>query len=468
MRRLRSGPLRQHPAPLDPRRHPRGHPFSARILTREDHLALEATFHCWAIADILRPHVARLVVSNPLQTKAIAQAKIKTDKVDAKVLAHLLRCDYLPEVWQPDERTRTMRTVCGRRAGLISERTRLKNRIRGVLNARLIPAPDTDLFEAKGLRWLQELQIDPQGRALIDSDLRLLELLEREIEGVDDALAADAWEDPRVRLLMTIPGVDFPTAQTILAALGDIARFQDGDHAASYLGLVPSTSQSGDHCYHGPITKHGNPKARWMMVQAAQHLATHPGPVGVFFRRVAKRKNRNVAVVATARKLLVIAWLMLTAGEPYRYAQPEATQAKLARLRVRVTGKRRAGGTAKGRPRSPRYGTGQGVRSVPSLPQVYRREGLPAAALESLPAGERQTLAHTKTIAFARRVERPAQRSRTSTTAGSPTRLSGRACVMEAPRDRTNGQVPCNPAPAEPEPTVDARAKNATNPCAGA
>ena len=103
---------------------------------------------------------------------------------------------------------------------------------------------------------------------------------------------------------MTLPGVGPAGAQALYAALGDWRRFKDGAHAASYLGLTPSTQQSADHCYHGSITKAGNSLARWLLTQAARQVAEHPGPLGVFFRRIEKRKNYNVAVVATARKLV--------------------------------------------------------------------------------------------------------------------------------------------------------------------
>ena len=101
-------------------------------------MALEATTNCWAVADALRPHVAKVVVSNPMATKAIAQAKVKTDKVDAHVLAQLLRCDFLPEVWQPDEATRRLRELTGRRSALVGQRTMMRNRIHSVLAMRLI------------------------------------------------------------------------------------------------------------------------------------------------------------------------------------------------------------------------------------------------------------------------------------------------------------------------------------------
>jgi hypothetical protein len=108
-------------------------------------------------------------------------------------------------------------------------------------------------------------------------------------------------------------------------------------------GLVPSTRQSANICRHGPITK---ALARWLLTQAAQHLATHPGPLGVFFRRIARRKHRNVAVVATARKLVVIALLMLKHRGPYRYGLPEPTKAKLAAFRIAATEERRKKGCA--------------------------------------------------------------------------------------------------------------------------
>ncbi len=141
--------------------------------------------------------------------------------------------------------------------------------------------------------------------------MTLIEAIDKEIETLERALQEEAWKDARVRLLMTIPGVDYCTALTLIAALGDLSRFEDGDHAASYLGLTPSIKQSANTCHYGSITKRGNSHARWMLTQTAQNMASHPGPLGVFFRRLAKRKCWNIAVCATARKLVVIAWLML-------------------------------------------------------------------------------------------------------------------------------------------------------------
>ena len=296
--------------------------FARAHLSPQYRVALEATTHTWAVVAILEPFVAEVVVSNPLRTRAIAAAKIKTDRVDALVLAQLLRSDFLPRVWQPDPQTRHLRSVSTERANLVADQTRLKNRIHAVLHQRLIEPPAGDLFQPASRRWLAQLELDPLGRHTLDRHLRQLARLQEELTALTDQLAVQAHADPRTRLLMTLPGIDFPVAQTLLAALGDVDRFPNADRAAAYLGLVPSTRQSAEHCYHGRITKQGNSHARWMLVQAAQSLARHPGPLGVFFRRLQKKKNRNVAVVATARKLVTVAWHMLRANEPYRYAQP--------------------------------------------------------------------------------------------------------------------------------------------------
>jgi transposase len=372
--------------------------FARDYLTPDDLVAVEATTNTWAVVRLLKPFVAGVVVSNPLKTRAIAEAKVKTDKVDAHVLAQLLRCDFLPGVWQPDEATEGVRRLTARRARLVGQQTAIKNRLHAILAERLIDVPYKTLFSKAGVAWLRGLELDQQGRGWVDSDLRLLESLDREIEACEVELVRGGYDDARVRLLMTLPGVDIHVAQVLVATLGDVTRFPDPDHAASYLGLVPSTRQSADRCYHGPITKAGRGQARCMVVQAAQHLDRHPGPLGVFFRNLARRKGRNVAVVATARKLVTIAWHMLSRNEPYRYATPGPTEAKLRRLRVRATGERRKTGPEEGTQGTARLGVGTRSRTVKPLAEVYRQEGLPATRPPS--DGERRMLEASGTAGF--------------------------------------------------------------------
>lgn len=380
--------------------------FAERQLQKEDRLAMEATTNTWAVAGVLRPFVGEVVIGNPLRVKAIAEAKIKTDKVDSRVLAELLRCEYLPQVWQPDAETQRLRRLTHRRAALVSDRTRLKNRLHSILHHTLVPLPECDLFSKRGLAWLRELPLAEEEAQARDSDLRLLEQTEVEIAELEKRLVREAWQDEKVRLVMSIPGIDYTVAQTCLAAIGDIARFPNAKKLAAYLGLNPSTRQSGAHCYHGPITKQGNAHARWLLVQAAQHLGQYRGPLGQTMRRIIQRKNRSVAVVACARKLAVLLWHVLTSGEPFRYALPKSLEAKYARLRVRATERRRRGGVAKGTPRPAQYGHGR-TRAVPSLPQVLRANDLPEST--PLARGERVMLERKRLTAFYRELQTPSR-----------------------------------------------------------
>jgi transposase len=137
----------------------------AETLGPVDEVALEATGNTWAIATLLASRAGREVVSNPAKTRAIAEAKVKTDKVDAATLAQLLAADYLPAVWLPDEATNALRRQVIRRAGLVRHRTRVKNQVHAILHRNLVSrCPVSDLFGIKGRRWLaaQHLPADEQ------------------------------------------------------------------------------------------------------------------------------------------------------------------------------------------------------------------------------------------------------------------------------------------------------------------
>jgi transposase len=378
--------------------------FATHHLLPTDSLAVEVTSNTWAFVRLVKPFVAKIVVSNPVKTKAIAEANIKTDKVDSLVLAQLLRCDYLPSVWVPTSAVEDSRALAARRSALVNQRTAIRNRIHSVLARRLVKAPAGGLFTDKGLTWLKHVELDPLDRALIDADLRLLEALAQQSTTIDIMIINESYEDPDVQLLMTLPGVDYTIAQALKATLADITRFPEPDKAASYLGLVPSVKQSAGKCYNGPITKAGSSQARWLLIQAAQSVGRHPGPLGAFFRKLEKRKNRNVAVVATARKMVTIAWHMLKNKEPYRYATPRCTDEKLASLRVRATGEKRHTGPPKGSKRGAKLGSGKS-RTIPALDEVYDRQGLPGR--RPLTEGEKRMVRESGTERYVASLDKP-------------------------------------------------------------
>lgn len=308
----------------------------AQSLAATDQVAIEATVNTFAIARLLDEHVARVVISNPLRTRAIAEAKVKTDKVDARVLAELLAAGYLPGIWRPDEELQALRRLVARRSGIVRERTRLKNQVQAILHRNLLPrCPAADLFGKKGRAWLAEQPLPVDEEIAVASALRRLDVAGEELVLVERELAQVGQQSEDVKRLLTIPGVDRTVALSLVAAIGDIARFPDSRRLVSYLGLDPRVRQSGNQpARHGRISKQGRAQARGMLVEAAWACAKTPGPLRAFFLRVRARRGEQVAAVATARKLAALCWHLLTRGEDYAYARPSLVAQKLRALEL--------------------------------------------------------------------------------------------------------------------------------------
>lgn len=321
----------------------------AETLTKEDDVVLEATGNTAAIVRLLEPFAHRVVIANPLQVRAIAWAKVKTDKIDAATLARLHAAQFLPEVWMPTEEVCERRRVIAERTQLVSQMTRLKNRIHSILHANLMPQETGRIFSAKGRTILEglPLALDPMRMALRHHDE--IQRLTAELALIDQDVARYALDDPEVRRLMTIGGVNVVVAASVLAAIGDIKRFSSSQKLVAYLGLNPSVHQSGDRpAYHGHITHQGNGHARSMLVEAAWVIGMGPGPLSAFFHRISLRRGQPVAAVATARKLTVLIWHRLTKKQDYTWVRPALFQYKLRALELRSGRPSRRGGKAPG------------------------------------------------------------------------------------------------------------------------
>ena len=312
--------------------------FARSTLTRDDHVVVEATGNAAAVVEVLGPHVGRVVVANPKQVRLIADAKVKTDRIDATVLARLCASGFLPEVWIPDERTAAMRRQATRRTQLVRQRTRLKNVVQSILHAHLVPpCPHQDLFGRSGRDWLAGQWLPEDEREAVERHVRELDRLGEELRGVERDIARRALDDGAVKRLMTVPGIDMVVAVGLAAAIGDIGRFASPGRLVAYLGLNPSVRQSGEGpAHHGRITKQGRGQARGMLVEAAWSAARSPGPLRAFFLRVSARRGQHVAAVATARKIAVVVWHMLKRGEDYVWARPALHAKKLRDLELRA------------------------------------------------------------------------------------------------------------------------------------
>ena len=308
----------------------------AASLAPDDEVALEATGNALAIARILKPHVARVVVASARELHAISDAKAKTDRRDARTLAKLLAAGMLEGTWLPGEEVRALRRRLAQRAQLVRARTRLKNEVHAVLHRNLVGAPSaTDLFGTAGRRWLQKLELPGDERETLESCLRTVAFLDGEVEHFEQAIARCAMHSPEIRRLVTIPGVGLISAATLVAVVDDVGRFRSARKLVGYLGLDPRVRQSGSSpARMGHISKEGPSAARRALCEAAHAALRTPGPLRAFGQRVATRRGRQVAIVAVARKLATIAWRLLTSGEDYAYANPAQTRLKWRRIEL--------------------------------------------------------------------------------------------------------------------------------------
>ena len=320
-----------------------------KSLLATDEVVIEATSNCMAVSRVLSPFVKRVVIANPLQVKAIAYAHVKTDKVDAGTLASLHAAGYLPEIWTADAATERMRRMVARRYQVVRHRTRIKNEVHSILHAHLIPkCPHADLFNGRGRDWLMRQPLPEDERFAIDRHVRELDRLGEDLTVLDREIAASALDDPSIRRLLTITGVNLAVAAGLMAAIGDISRFKEPRKLVSYFGLNPRVRQSGlGAAHHGRISKVGRSHARAMLVEAAWAAAKAPGPLHAFFVRIRARRGHQVAAVAVARKLTVLCWHLLTKVKDYLWARPSLVAHKMRAMELQA-GKPQKKGNSRG------------------------------------------------------------------------------------------------------------------------
>jgi transposase len=306
--------------------------FALKLSTFRDEVkaVVESTGNLWIqVHDRLEEHGFDTALSNPFKTRLIAEAKVKTDKVDAKTLARLLRADMLHTCYVPDEEQRSRRELLRHRIKLVKTRTEVKNRIHSILDKHGLRMPHLTPFSKKNTSWLREQSLGFMDDAILRSDLALLETVEEQVRVIEEKIAALAVEDPRVRLLMTMTGVGYFTAMLLLAEIGDISRFSSDKRLASWAGLAPSVHQSGEKTRIGGVSGPGNKRVRWLMVQCAHSACRFDPRLRSFYQRYSKRKGGKKAVVAVAHEMIRIVYFMLKRGEAYRGENKRMTERKL-------------------------------------------------------------------------------------------------------------------------------------------
>jgi transposase len=257
-------------------------------------------------------------LAHPQKVRAIAEAKIKTDKIDSHILAQLLRADLIPAAYIPGKRTRSYKEMLRQRVFLVRMRTRLKNRIHVLLDRLHIPFPSvTDIFGKRGTTYLRKLNLPGVDGEILREDLELLEVFNKLVKEAEQEIASLLGDDPQVKLLRTIPGLGPILAAVVAMEIDQIERFIGPSKLASYAGLVPSTYASGGRIFHGKLLPMSNKWLRWALVEAAWGSIRTSPYCRIFFENHKRRKGPHTAAIALARRLSEIIWHVLTEKRAY-------------------------------------------------------------------------------------------------------------------------------------------------------
>jgi transposase len=295
-------------------------------LWQSDEVVLESTTNTWDIYDTVAPLVKQVVVANPAEVKQIANARVKTDNQDVIRLLRLLIAGMIPEVWVPPVDVRELRALISYRWRLVKMATAIQNRMHSLLHRHNLQAPDGKVDTGENRVWWEQVQLSSLERLRLNQELKMLRLVRDHIVEVEHELGrlstSERWAKQSVHI-MQLPGVGIIVTMTVLSAIGDIRRFPSARKLVGYAGFGAGVHDSGQKHQNKGVTKSGRKELRWAMVEAAwQAIRSNPN-LRAEYDQLCKRKHPNQAIVAIARKLLVILWCLLNRQESYNPATDE-------------------------------------------------------------------------------------------------------------------------------------------------
>jgi transposase len=260
--------------------------------------------------DLLRPH-GTVLLAHPMRLRAMIQRRSKTDKLDAQLLANLLRINQIPLAYIPPEPYQQLRDLTRCRARLGRQLAEVKIQLRALLARQNRESPYRTPFGPRGLGWFRGQDFGPIESMVRDELLerfghyaKQMTLFDKRLEGMREAF-------PQVESLVDIHGIGLYSALLIVAEIGEVDRFRSAKQVGAYSGLTSRVHQSGGHCYQGSITRQGSPWLRWVLVQAAMKAVHKDAALKNFYSRIRKRSSAKIARVAAARKLAEICWKRL-------------------------------------------------------------------------------------------------------------------------------------------------------------
>jgi transposase len=293
---------------------------------------LETTGNWYWLADMLEDAGAHVQLVNTVEAHRLVKARAKTDRLDALRLATMAAEGILPTVYLPARQQRDERELHRFRIRLIGLQTRVKNIIHSILSKLNVATPFSDMFGKSGRAYLDALVVREPYEGQLRSALRILDGIEPEVVGAKAQIVKALQSNPLAKLIQTAPGIGELTAYLILYEVGPVERFGTHKQFVKYCCLSPGTWQSAEKRRDVPVGRHGNLYLKAALTGAAVAAIRKDGRLANHYKRLCRRKGTSTALVATARKLAISIYYMLSRKQAYQSGSERIARAGKPRL----------------------------------------------------------------------------------------------------------------------------------------
>ncbi len=273
-------------------------------------LAVESTYNWYYFVDLAEKYAAEVFLANSYELKAFAKRNKKTDKIDAKLIADVLRKGYLPTVTIPSKEIRNIRELLRYRINIVKERSRNIHQLKNLL-ARLGEDSNGDFTTYKKIAEIKTEHLSENYQEIIKGYSDKICYLKKKLSETEKYAESQLRDDPEIKMLITIPGISYFSGALIKSEIVDIGRFKSFNRLCSYAGLTPRTHQSANKKINGPLNKNRRKLLQWILIEIVYHFIKAMPDKQKKFAFISKRKGNNTAKVALARDLLKMIYLVL-------------------------------------------------------------------------------------------------------------------------------------------------------------
>lgn len=289
--------------------------FFARI-PQPFELAVESTYNWYFFVDIAELYADKVFLANSYELKAFAKRHKKTDKIDAQLIADILRKGFLPAVFIPSKQIRTMKEILYYRINLVCDRSRNIFRLKNILD-KLGENSSGNFTTYKQLNQLQYDHLPVSYKTVITGYIQRIQYLNKKISETEQFLAKQVSSDEDILNLRTLPGLDYFSSSLIKTEIADINRFRSFNRLCAYAGLAPRVSQSANKCFHGTLNKNRKKHLQWILLEVVYHFIKASPERKQRYEILKNRKGANTAKVIFARNMLKIIYCILKEQRPF-------------------------------------------------------------------------------------------------------------------------------------------------------